>query len=448
MNSSMRIIKTLCLVFLLAAVASPVFAQGVIRDTEIESDLRQMATPIWQQAGLRPDNVRIVILQDSSLNAFVAGGQNIFIYTGLILDTKQIGELLGVIAHETGHITGGHLIRTRQNMENASIESILGGLAGVAAGVAAGDAGAGMAAITASQQMTMNRMLRNSRTYESSADQAGLSFLNGAGYSAQGTADFLERLAGEEVLPEIQQSQYMLTHPLSSQRLDTVKAFVARSPYSDKPFPDSYVMMHARIKAKILAFMSPSQALRQFDGQTDFASRYGYAIALYRTGKVDDALTRLAALQKENPQDGYVQEMRGQILFENGRIDESIKAYQSALALLPKADLIRIALAQGYLESRDPQGAFKAIDLLNVAKRTENRTPMLFRQLAVAYGRSGQEAMAKLSLAEEALLKGDKSFAIGQAEAARRQLPSSAGPARQRAQDIIQQAQNISKNKS
>lgn len=433
---------------LLAVYAMPALAQGVIRDTEIESDIRQMATPIWQQAGLRPDNVRIVILQDDMLNAFVAGGQNIFLYTGLILDTKQVGELLGVIAHETGHITGGHLIRTRQNMENASIETILGGLAGVAAGVASGDAGAGMAAITAGQQMTMNRMLRNSRTYESSADQAGLSFMNGAGYSAQGTADFLERLAGEEVLPEIQQSQYMLTHPLSSQRLDTVKAFVARNPNSNKPFPDSFVMMHARMKAKILAFMTPPQALRQFQDKDDFASRYGYAIALYRTGKVDDALARLADLQKENPQDGYIPEMRGQILFENGRIDDSIKAYQAALALLPRGDLIRIALGQAYLESRDPQGPLKAIEQLNIARRTENKTPALFRQLAVAYGRSGQEGMAKLSLAEEALLKGDKSFAIGQAEAARRLLTTRNAASRQRAEDIIQQAQNIKKTKS
>ncbi len=412
-------------------------AQSLIRDTEIETDLHDMATPIWQQAGLQPNNIRIVILQDSTLNAFVAGGQNIFLYTGLILDTHDIGELLGVIAHETGHITGGHLIRSRQNAENASVESILGGLAGIAAGVAAGDAGAGIAAISASQQMTMNRMLKNSRTYESSADQAGLSYLDGAGYSAQGTANFLARLANQEMLPDIQQSQYMQTHPLSSQRLDSVKAFVAHSRNSSKDYPASFVAMHARIKAKIQAFMNPQLAMQDFKDKDDFASRYGYAIALYRTSKVDDALRQLAILQKEHPDDGFIPEMRGQILFENGRIDEAIKAEETASALLPKADLIRLSLGQAYLESRDLRGNSKAIAVLNQARQTENRTPLLFRLLATAYGRDGQEGMAKLSLAEEALLKNDKSFATQQASAAQRQLPKTATASRQRAQDII-----------
>ena len=304
------------------------------------------------------------------------------------------------------------MIRSRQNMDDASNEAILGGLIGIAAGVAAGDAGAGMAAVSASQQMTMNNVLRNSRTYESSADQAGLSYLDGAGYSARGTANFLERLSQEEMLPEVQQSQYMLTHPLSTQRLETVRAFVIRSKNSDKSFPDKFNAMHARIRAKILAFMNPQQALQDLKGKTDFASRYGTAIALYRTGKVSDALSQLAAMQKEAPSDGFIPEMRGQILFENGRIDESIKAYEAAIALLPDNDLSRINLAQAYLESRTGNGIDKAIDTLNLAKRTESRTPLLFRLLATAYGRNGQEGMAKLALAEEALLKNDKNFAI------------------------------------
>ena len=375
----------------------------------------------------------------------MAGGQNIFLYTGLILNTRDVGELLGVIAHETGHITGGHLIRSRQGMENASVETILGSLVGIAAGIASGDAGAAMAGISASQQMTMNNVLRNSRTYESSADQAGLSYLDGAGYSAQGTANFLERLSQEEMLPEIQQSQYMLTHPLSTQRLDTVKAFVARNKNTNKPFPPSFVAMHARVKAKILAFMNPQQALRDFKGKTDFASRYGYVIALYRTGSTDDALKQLAQLQKEQPSDGFLPELRGQILFENGQIDPAVRGYESALTLLPDNDLARINLAQAYLELHDPMGNTKAATVLNLAKRTEGRTPLLFHLLATAYGRDNQEGMAKLALAEEALLKDDKSFAISQANMAQRLLPLKEFAARQRAKDIIQSAEQIPK---
>ncbi|HEY1095764.1 MAG TPA: M48 family metalloprotease [Alphaproteobacteria bacterium] len=436
----------ICAGFLLGGSAA--MAQGLIRDTEIETDIRRMATPIWQQAGLRPSDIRVAIIGDDTINAFVAGGQNIFLYTGLILDTHDIGELLGVIAHETGHITGGHLIRTRQNMEDASMESIIGALAGVAAGVAAGDAGAGMATITATQQMTMSKLLSNSRTYESSADQAGLSFMERAGYSAEGTAHFLERLAREEMLPEMQQSQYMLTHPLSQQRLDAVEDFVKRSSVGKKEYPDSYKLMHARIKAKILGFTTPQTALRTYKDKTDMPSRYGYAIGLYRTGKVKEALDILVDLQKANPNDPYIQELQGQILFENGRIAESIPFFQKALEDAPEAGLIRIALAHAYLENRNAHNLPQAIDQLNRAKTTEYRTSSLFRLLATAYGRNGQEAQAKLALAEEALLKRDNSFAIYQATTARKMLPESEKAARQRASDIIELAQQYQRQKA
>jgi predicted Zn-dependent protease len=392
--------------------------------------------------------VRIVVLDNSTLNAFVAGGQNIFLYTGLIIDTRNVGELLGVIAHETGHITGGHLIRTRQNMENASVESIIGALAGVAAGVAASDAGAGIVGISAGQQMVMEKMMRNSRTYESSADQAGLSFMESAGYSSQGTADFLQRLAAEEMLPELQRSKYMLTHPLSQQRLETVENFVSHSRNSKKGFPVAYQMAHARIKAKILGFTLPQRALRDYKDKTDVPSRYGYAIGLYRTGKITEALAILADLQKANPSDPYLQELQGQILFENGRINESIPFYQRAIAAMPQAGLIRIALAHAYLESRNPNDASKAIDQLNQAKQTESRTPMLFRLLAMAYGRLGREGQAKLALAEEALLKQDNGFAIQQAMTAEKILPTSDKSGRLRARDIITLAQRNQRAKA
>lgn len=321
------------------------------------------------------------------------------------------------------------------------MESILGTLAGIAAGVASGDAGAGMATITASQHMAMTNFLRHSRTYESSADQAGLSFLEGAGYSAEGNARFLSRLASQEMLPELQRSQYMLTHPLSRQRLETVENFVARSRVGNKPYPESYQTMHARIKAKILGFTSPHQALRTYAGQTDWPSRYGYAVGLYRTGKINDALALLKTLEKEQPKDPYVIELQGQILFENGRIPESITYYERAVAMAPQAGLMRIALAHAYLETRQDKNLPLAIDQLNRAKQTENRTPLLYRWLATAYGRQGQQGQAKLALAEEALLKRDTGFAIAQAQAADKLLAKDNQAARQRARDIIQLAQ-------
>lgn len=438
----------LCLICAIGCNIHTAQAQGLIRDTEIESYIRKMATPIFQQAGLNPDDVRLAIIGDPAINAFVAGGQNIFLFTGLILDTQDIGELLGVIAHETGHITGGHLVRTRQNMESASMESILSTLAGIAAGVAAGDAGAGMATIAAGQHLAVTNFLRHSRTYESSADQAGLSFLEGAGYSAAGNARFLARLAHQEMLPELQRSQYMLTHPLSRQRLETVENFVARSRVGAKPYPESFQTMHARIKAKIRGFTFPHQALHDYADKTDWPSRYGYAIGLYRTGKMNDALKLLKTLEKEQPKDPYVVELQGQILFENGRIAESIAYYERAVAMAPDAGLMRIALAHAYLETRQDKNLALAIDQLNRAKRTENRTPLLYRWLATAYGRQGNQGQAKLALAEEALLKRDNGFAIAQAQAAEKLLPKDHQAGRQRARDIIQLAQQYQRQKN
>lgn len=438
--SFLLIFAAFCLSFSAAS------AQSIIRDAEIESRLRIISNPIFSAAGLNPSQVRIIIIGDDQINAFVAGGQNMFLYTGLLLETKNVGQLVGVIAHESGHIAGGHLMRMRDAAERASLESIVATVLGLAVGLGAGDASAGAATVMGGSEFAARRMLKHSRVLESSADQAGMAALERAGYSSRDMADFLEFLSSQEVLPEMQRSSYVLTHPLSRERLQTVQNFVARSRNADKPFPAAWQEYFSRIQAKTLAFTKPYQALRRYTDDS-FAARYGRTIALYRTGKVNDALTLLSALEKEEPENGFLAELRGQILFEQGRIDESITAYRRAITREPKQGLMHLSLAQALLqnEKNNPQ---QAIEHLIIARENGERdTPFLYRWLATAYGRQGKDGLAKLALAEEALLQGDMNFAVLQATRAEEGLKND-NASRQRARDIINIAnRRLSNNK-
>jgi len=424
------------LALLAVLTAFPARAQSVIRDAEIEADLRVIADPIFDAAGLNPSQVRIVLLDDDSINAFVAGGQNLFLYTGLILESKNVGELAGVIAHEAGHMAGGHLIRMRDAMERASVESVLATVAGVAVGVGAGDAHAGVGVASGGSEFARRSLLKHSRTLESSADQAALSTLSQLGYSSRPMADFLSRLSAQEVLPELQRSPYVLTHPLSRDRLNTVENYVSRSATRDAKYPEAWEQKFQRMRAKILAFTAPSRAQREYASQSNAQAFYATAIADYRQGDITGALQKITTMQKTAPDDPYLYDLKGQILFEQGRIGESIAAYQKAVSLAPKNGLLNLTLAKVLLQKN---GAEKdALKYLTVAReKGERDTPVLYRYFATAYGRLGEEGRAKLALAEEALLKNDSSFAIDQAKRAKQGLPESATPERQRADDII-----------
>jgi len=432
-------------VFCFVLFAFSANAQSVIRDSEIEQDLRIISEPIFSAAGLNPSQVKIVVLNDDMVNAFVAGGQNLFLYTGLILETKNVDQLAGVIAHESGHMAGGHLVRMRGMSERASIENIVATVLGVAVGVGAGDAQAGIATAMGGGEYARRTMLRNSRVLESSADQAGMAALNRAGYSLQGMADFLEHLSSEEVLPEMQRSPYVLTHPLSRERMQTVQSYVATHP-KGKDYPQEWQEYFRRIQAKILAFTAPAQALRKYADDNSVSGKYARAIAKYRTGKISEALALLSELQKSEPRNGFFMELQGQILFEQGRIAESITAYRKAVALQPKAGLMHLSLAQALLqdEKKIPTEALE--QLIAARDNGEGDASQVYRNLAIAYGRMGQEGMAKLALAEEALLKGDSGFAIEQARRAEPLLkddPTSL----QRARDIQSAALRVKRDK-
>lgn len=417
----------------------PANAQSIIRDTEIEDYMKGWFEPVFNAAGMSGEQVNVIIVQDPSVNAFVTGGANIFLYTGLIQKTENPGELIGVVAHELGHIAGGHLIRGREAMENASYEAILSTILGGVAAVASGNAGAAAVIGQGGASMAQRRMLSTARTYESSADQAALRYMNGAGIDPTGLKTFMQKLEDEELVPTSQQSEYVRTHPLTRNRIDAISTGVSNSTVRGKAFPAVWDEQHARMKAKLLGFINAGQVGWTYnDLDKSIPAQYAYAIAAYRQNKVKEALARIDKLIAAEPDNAYFHELKGQMLVDFGRVAEGIPHHEKALSLRPDAALIRIELAHALLETAgsDKKKLQRVVDHLRRAQRDEPRSTQVHRMMATAQGRMGNEAAARLHLAEEALLQGRRDYAKSHADYAAANLPQGSAD-RLRAQDIL-----------
>ena len=412
-----------------------------IRDAEIENTIRTYAAPLFQAAGLEPSDVRIYLVNDRSLNAFVAGGQRLFINTGLIMRSKHAGQVIGVIAHETGHIAGGHLSRLQAAIANSTAQSILALVIGAAAVIGTGRGDVGAAIVAGGQSMGLRSFLHYNRTQESAADQAALRFLDATGQSSRGLLEFMELLGAQDLLSADRQDPYLRTHPLSRERVDAVQAHLSRSPNRDKAQPARIQELHRRMLAKLYAFLEPvPRTLRRYaDSDTGLAARYARAIAYYRKPDLGKALPLIDGLIAERPEDPYFHELKGQMLFENGRAAEALKPYETAVRLLPRSPLLRRGLAQVQLELGDPALIEPAIRNLRAAVQRDAEAPFTWRQLAIAYGRRGDMGMSAVALAEEALLKGDARQARYHAGKAGKLLPRGSIGWLQ-AQDILQAA--------
>lgn len=415
-----------------------------IRDAEVENTIRTFGAPIFQAAGLDPEGVRILLLNDPSLNAFVAGGQNIFFHTGLIVRSEHPGQLIGVMAHETGHIAGGHLIRNADAMSNASTEAILAMLLGAAAGAATGKGDAAGAIMMGGQDIAMRNLLAFSRSQEQQADQMAMRFLEDTQESPKGLLEFFEILGDQEMLVSARQDPYVRTHPLTRDRVAFVRENVARSAYANAPWPPEWVEMHRRIKAKLYAFIEPPIKTLQRYKETDHSleARYARAVAYYRKPDMDKALAEIDGLIKDRPKDPYFWELKGQMLFENARVAEAIPPYKKAVELLPGNALLRLGLGQAQIESDDPALLKDAANNLSIAVRLEPDDRFAWHQLAIAFGRDEQEGMASYAMAEYLLLSGKLSEANYHANKAE-QLLGKKGAIWQRIQDIKEQASQV-----
>jgi len=410
-----------------------------IRDAETETLIRTLAHPLFSAAGVDPALVRITLVQARPINAFVTTGNRLFINTGLIQQAEGVGELIGVLAHETGHIAGGHVSRLPEEMRNAMIRSIAGMLLGGAA-VAAGGRNVGGNAAGAialgSQAMAMGELYAFTRTQEQAADQAGMLYLDRLGWSGRGLERLLERLKDQELLATARQDPYFRTHPLSRDRLEFVKDWVAHSRASDKPFPPGFESAFRMVKAKLDGFIdAPATTWRRYpESDTSAPARYARAIAQYRSGRADVALGILESLVKEQPNSPWLRELQGQILFEAGRVREAIPPLREAARLAPGQALIRLAFGRALMEAGEPAQLRAAVEELEACLRIERDNAFAWRQLGIAYGRLGQMPQADLALAEEAMLLGDYPTVRFLARRAEEALPP--GPLRLRAQDL------------
>lgn len=387
-------------------------ADSIIRDTELETSIRLISNPIFKSAGLKPENVRIFIVNNKEINAYVSGGSNIFLNTGLLSLSKNPNLLVGVVAHETGHIFGGHLLKGEEEARNSMVKSTVGYMLGLAA-AAAGSPQAGAAIASGTQQVVQRQILKHTRGQEEAADQSALNFLDKAGISSKGLLELLEVLYGKEISMYNDINPYTQTHPLSRERLDHVRAHINKSPLSDKTLGQDIANIYARAITKLDAFLeSPEKTLKKYPASDNsINARYARAIAYYKIPNLAKSLVEIDSLIKQFPKDPYFIELKGQILFENGKIAEAITYYEKSKNLLPGSALFKIQLATAQVASEQETFLKSAVVNLEEAIRSEKYNSFAWHQLAIAYGRSGKLDMSNLALAEEAMLLGDKDAA-------------------------------------
>lgn len=418
-------------------------AQGpsVIRDAEMESIIRSYANPLFRDAGIPVEAITIRMLNDSSLNAFVTTGNRMFINTGLLLAAETPTQLIGVIAHETGHIAGGHMARLPDEIERATITSIASMALGVVAGLATGRGDVGMAAMSFGQHAAMREFFAYTRTQESAADQFALQTLDRTKQSSVGLLQFFERLEGQEILSAARQDPYVRTHPLTAERIDTIRSHVERSAFSAMMAPTPVQAAHDRMIAKLFAFLETQARTFQRYPETDssVAGRYARSVAYFRRGQIAEALTLIDDLLAETPDDPYFQELKGQMLTENQRLPEARDAYEKAVALAPDETLIAVSLAHVLVELGDTDSLTRAEPILRRALTEDPNNTFAWRLLGTTHGRQDRQAEASYDMAEYALRTGEYSQAIFHTDKALQQVQQS-NPMWLRLQDIRQDA--------
>ncbi len=382
------------------AAASPASAQSAIRDTEIEGIIQEWADPVLVAMGLEPTEVEILLINDNDLNAFATRGRIMGINTGLILKTRTANELLGVLAHEAGHIKNRHTLR--DGAQGAAMQPMLMTMALGALALAAGSPQAGAVLLGNSQYFGTLSALRYMTHQEGEADNTGARALENAGESGRGLVSFFENFRSQEVFSDARRFPYFRSHPLSSDRIENLRRFVSEQSNYDRTDSPERVAQHALILAKIHAFMDdPIQTLRDYpESDVSLPGRYARSIAWYRDGQTEKALNAVDALLAEQPDNPYFWELRGQILFEEGRPAEAIGAHRRSVELRPDAPLLRINLAHALIETHDPANLDPAIAELKRATALENDNTMGWRLLSQAYASQGKEGEARLASAE------------------------------------------------
>jgi predicted Zn-dependent protease len=423
---ALAFIRSVVAILLIATLVSqPAMAQSILRDAETEALLDEMSAPLIAAAGLNPRNVKVVLINDREINAFVAGGQYVYMHSGLIIEATNANEVQGVIAHELGHVAGGHIIRINEGVKTATgitLLSLLLGAAAIAAG--AGDAGAGI--LAAGQQAAIGKFLAFSRVQESSADQAGRSYLATAGVSGKGMIAFFKKLQGIEFRLSIpQEDSYGRTHPLSGERVSILEEAVRADPAWNRPTDPALEAKFQRVKAKLQGFVNePQRTLIDYpETNPSVPARYARAYAWHRSAYPEKALAETDALLALAPRDPYFLELKGQILLESGRPKEALPILREAVNRTNNQPLIAALFGHALIATEDETNFAEAAKVLRAAVAKDNENPFAWYQLGVVFDRQGDTARAAMASAERFHLQGQAKLALANAEFAVKGLP-------------------------
>ena len=422
MRTALRAVLAGVCMLALVATTTPAAAQGIplIRDTEIEQLLSDYASPIFRAAGFGSERIKVRIVQNENFNAFVLDGRNVFIHTGTLMQAKTPNEVIGVLAHETGHITGGHMAalraRVAQDQTRALLAQILGiGLmvaGGVAGGNSASDLGAaGQGVMFGGQQVIMRGLMAERRSQESAADQAGLQLLNATKQSAQGMLETFERFAQQEYISDAHKTAFARSHPLSTNRLARLRKLVVDSPYYNAKDPPQLQLRHDLMRAKLSGYLErPGIVFNRYPA-TDktLPARYARAIARFfqgGAGGLQAALAETNSLIRDRPNNPYFWELKGDLLMRSGKMREATPALRQALKLNPKANLVRVQLAAALQNDNSKAATNESVKLLR-RSLVEDQNARAYRLLANGYYRQGKRPEADAMIAQAYFQEGN-----------------------------------------
>jgi predicted Zn-dependent protease len=435
---NLRRIRAAFVVFLASVLATqPAMAQSILRDAETEAFFDEISAPLIQAAGLDPKNVDIVLINDKSINAFVAGGQAVYLHSGLIDAATTANEVQGVIAHELGHVAGGHAVRFNEGASVASGISIAT-LILAAAAIAMGAGEAGMGIMSAGQQAALGKFLAYSRGQEGTADASGAQYLSTAGITGKGSINFFKKLQNFEFRLGIpQEDSYGRTHPLSGERISVLEDTYSADPAWTKPLNAKWEADFKRIKAKLTGFLAdPTTTMRDYpESDKSTPARYARAYAWHKSAYPQKALEESSSLVMAAPEDPYFLELHGQILLESGRPVDALVPLRKAVNLTGNQPLIAAIFGHALIATEDKANLDEAAQVLKAAVTKDNENPFAWYQLGVVYEQKGDTARAALASAERYMMEGAPQFALPNAQTAMAGLPEYS-PDWIRAQDI------------
>jgi predicted Zn-dependent protease len=417
--------RFVAVIIALVLTSQPAMAQSILRDAETEAFFKEISEPLIRAAKLDPANVEVILINDKSINAFVAGGQTVYIHSGLIQAAESANEVQGVIAHELGHIEGGHVIRYSDGANAAGNISIIS-LVLAAAAIAAGAGEAGMGILAAGQQAALGKFLAFSRVQESVADASGARYLSASGITGKGSVSFFKKLQNYEFRLGIpQENSYDRTHPLSGERIAVLEDTYKADPAYDNPLNAKWEMDFKRIKAKLSGFISePKDTLRDYpESDKSIPATYARAYAWHKAAYPDKALNEANALVSKNPNDPYFLELQGQILLESGNPSDAIVPLRKAVEITGNQPLIAGIFGHALIESQDKANLPEAEKVLKAAVTKDNRNPFAWYQLGIVYEDKGDRPRAALANAERYLMEGAPQLALPNAAEAMAGLP-------------------------